>query len=310
MPCTQIDTVTHEPLTVPQAERPLLICVIDTEEEFDWNAEPSRDAVSVEHMDSLSLIQDIFDEVGLVPCYVVDYPIVSNDRSATRLEAVYRDGRCEIGAHLHPWVTPPFDECLSRANMYPGNLDAALERAKLETLTAAIEQRFSRPIAYKAGRYGVGPNTFRILDELGYELDLSYCPGFDCSDDGGPDYASTHSHPAWVGARHNILEIPTTGAFTGYLRGLGPSLFPLAQRLRAVKAQGILSRLGLLDRLMLSPEGYSSKEHIALMPVGVVAHPPSSLKKKLKNSLNLPKNCFSSAALLTYGEPFGIMLEL
>ena len=41
-------------------------------------------------------------------------------------------------------------------------------------------------------------------------------------------------------------------------------LFELAQMFRRLKAPGILSRLGAVDRLMLSPEGFTPKEHIKL----------------------------------------------
>ena len=50
----------------------------------------------------------------------------------------------KIGAHLHPWVNPPFVESVSNYNSYPGNLPGALERAKLHKLTSRIEQSFER----------------------------------------------------------------------------------------------------------------------------------------------------------------------
>ena len=45
------------------------------------------------------------------------------------------DGKCEIGAHLNPWITPPLAEELTSTNTFPGNLCAVLERAKLTELT-------------------------------------------------------------------------------------------------------------------------------------------------------------------------------
>ena len=72
-------------------------------------------------------------------------------------------GRAEVGAHLHPWVTPPAEEEVTRFNSYAGNLPLSLESSKIARLVEAIEASFGRrPIVYKAGRYGFGANTASI----------------------------------------------------------------------------------------------------------------------------------------------------
>ncbi len=250
-------------LRLPAESPPQLMVVIDTEEEFDWSAEPDRNAVGVSAMGQINRVQDIFDHYAIVPCYVIDYPVASQEDGFAPLRDIHADGRCEIGAHLHPWVNPPFDESLSRSNMYPGNLDRDLELAKLRNLRDAIEENFGfRPTIYKAGRYGLGANTAGILQELGFDIDLSFCPPVDYREDGGPDYSDTVAEPHWFGADENILEIPVTGAFVGWAGRASKSLYNLAGQLRAFKAPGILSRLSAVDRLMLSPEGFDSRDHI------------------------------------------------
>ena len=52
------------------------------------------------------------------------------------------DGRSAVGTQLHPWVNPPFDEEVTAANSFVGNLPAALEAAKLDVLTDAITPAF------------------------------------------------------------------------------------------------------------------------------------------------------------------------
>src|SRR3546814_5249321 len=90
------------------------------------------------------------------------------------------DGECTIGTHLHPWVNPPFEEAVTGPNSFAGNLPPALERAKLGVLTDTIEAAFGRrPTVYRAGRYGVGPNTAAILRDLGYRVDVSVRALFD-----------------------------------------------------------------------------------------------------------------------------------
>lgn len=249
----------------PADARPRLIVVIDTEEEFDWNAPADRNATSVDAMAHIERVQDIFDEYRIVPCYVIDYPVASTRVGYEKLRNYAADGRCEIGAHLHPWVNPPHEEEVTPRNTYPGNLPKALELAKLTHLTDQIESTFGfRPRSYKAGRYGYGPNTTDILAELGYEIDLSFCPPMDHRADGGPDYRHGSRKPAFYGPAQKLFEVPITADYVGWGPFPGP-LFALASRLKALRVPGILSRLRMLDRLMLSPEGYTSDEHIRLV---------------------------------------------
>lgn len=251
---------------------PVLVVVVDTEEEFDWSQPFDRRHVGVTHMRSIERFQSVCDEFAVRPVYVIDYPIATQPVAFEPLRAFQQAQRCEIGAHLHPWVCPPYDEVVDAHNSYPGNLERDLERRKLAALTEAIEANLgTRPRAYKAGRYGFGPNTAEILRELGFEVDLSPCPAFDLGADGGPDWSA---HPAWAAwvpeesparreSARELLSIPTSGAFVGLLGAQGRALHRFATRpaLRFLRLPGILSRLGLLERLHLSPEGYRSEHH-------------------------------------------------
>lgn len=263
---------THAPYALPAPAdrarfayetRPTLIAVVDTEEEFDWNAPFDRRNTSVEHMRDIGHLQDVFDEAGIVPLYVVDHPIATQETSLAPLREFQDGGRCDIGAHLHPWVTPPFDEEVNAHNSYPGNLPPELERAKLATLVTAIEAGFGRrPRAYKAGRYGAGAHTNRILVELGLDIDLSPCPPFDLGADGGPDWSAFPVEPFWTGPGHTILSIPNTGAYVGFVKDGAHGLYRLANS-RGIawsRAGGILARIGAVERLFLSPEGYSFQD--------------------------------------------------
>lgn len=253
-------------ITLPEEMPPQLVVVIDTEEEFDWSAEPDARANQVSAMAYIDRVQDIFNEYGVRPCYVIDYPVASQATGYALLKQFSEKGQCEIGAHLHPWVNPPQEEVLSRPNTYPGNLPESLERRKLEILRDTIKENLGvSPVAYKAGRYGFGPNTTGILQALGFNIDLSVCPPLDSRGDGGPDYRRFDAHPFWFGgAERPILELPCTGGFIGWASAAAIPLYEAALKFRQFKAPGILSRLAAVDRLMLSPEGFSSAEHIKL----------------------------------------------
>ena len=101
---------------------PRIIVMVDTEEEFDWTAPFDRAATGVEHMRRIAELQEVFDAHGVRPVYDIDYPIADQAVSIDALAPIVADGRAFIGAHLHPWVTPPFSEEVSRRNSFPGNL--------------------------------------------------------------------------------------------------------------------------------------------------------------------------------------------
>ena len=163
----------RSPVVLDEAEPPQLLVVIDTEEEFDWNKPVSRESTSVSSMNYIDRVQDIFDDYGIRPCYVIDYPIASQEQGYQGLASFHKENRCEIGAHLHPWVTPPDSEELRPENTSPGNLESSLEFEKLKNLTEVITQNLGvKPVSYKAGRYGFGNNTESILRQLGYQLSL------------------------------------------------------------------------------------------------------------------------------------------
>lgn len=254
----------REEAPTPAGLAPQLLVVLDTEEEFDWNAPFDSNATSVEAMSDLGRLQELCDEFGIRPTYVVDHPVASQETGRHLLREFIEQGRAVIGAHLHPWVSPPFEEEVTSFSSYPGNLPADLEARKLEALTATIEERFGvRPTIYKAGRYGFGPHTTATLERLGYEIDLSACPAFDFGADGGPDWSRWSAAPYWFGTRGDLLGLPTTGAFVGWLSRAGAALHRAAHRPPLVwgRAGGLLSRSGAVERLMLSPEGFEPIHH-------------------------------------------------
>src|SRR6202008_2731904 len=104
--------------------------------------------------------QQFCEGVGITPIYHMDYPVATSPTTREVLGEAIAAGRAEIGIHLHPWVSPPYEEAVNEFNSYAGNLPAALEREKFRQLHAAIEQSLGvSPQIYRAGRYGVGPNS-------------------------------------------------------------------------------------------------------------------------------------------------------
>jgi hypothetical protein len=255
------------PAVFPPEQVPLLLVVVDTEEEFDWRLPHSRDNTRVTAITAQGLAQEIFARHGIVPTYVLDYPVAKTPAAVSVLKPFADQGACLIGTHLHPWVNPPHVETVNTVNSYPGNLSPSLERAKLTTLTESIVQAFgASPVIYKAGRYGVGPATAGILVDLGYKIDVSVVPYTDFSADGGPDFSRIDFRPAWIGERGSLLEIPLSCGFCGLLKSLGPTLFPRMSGRAGMRLHlpGVLARSRLLERIRLTPEGVDLAANIRL----------------------------------------------
>lgn len=245
---------------------PRVLVLVDTEEDFDWGQPVSRANVSVKSIARLERAHKLFGQYGITPCYLIDYPIATTTQSIEVLKPWVDDGSCIIGSQLHPWVNPPFVEELSRTNSFAGNLPRQLEKAKLEALTHAIEASFNmRPRVYRAGRYGVGPNSVRTLTELGYSVDVSVRPYYDYGNEGGPNFRRILPQPYWADPERQLLELPLTSGFTGLLRGVGEGVYAAASRLGPMTA--LLSRSRLLNRVTLSPEGMPVEEVIPALKV-------------------------------------------
>jgi len=260
-----LDPAACQPAKI-DTDRPLLQVVVDTEEEFDWSQPHARANVATSAMRFQPRAHAVFDRYGLRPTYVIDYPVANRDDGFRPLLELFQAGRCDIGTHLHPWVNPPHTEAVTNRNSYPGNLPAEIEREKLRILTDRIAERFGRrPTIYKAGRYGVGPATAGTLEELGYEIDMSVLARTDLTSNEGPDFVDCDTAPYWFGKNRRLLEIPMTVGFIGFAFRHAPRLY---RRLinapgyvRRLRLTGFAARLGLFERITLTPEGIAHADH-------------------------------------------------
>ncbi len=232
---------------------PRFLVTVDTEEEFDWTAPFTRDQHGTTHVPAIDRFQRLCDEHGVKPAYLIDYPIVSDPLAIELLGGYVDSGRAEIGLQLHPWVNPPFNEEITVYNSFACNLSPQLERDKLSILHEKVTQRVGKkPDIYRAGRYGAGQQTTKILQDLGVSIDTSARSRFDYSVQGGPDYSNFPVNPYWL-SRHKLIELPVTTVFGGHLQKFGPKLF--RDVFGSDASRSILSRTGMLERIALTPEG-------------------------------------------------------
>lgn len=259
-----------------------LFITIDTEED-NWGEYIT--APSLENIYRIPRLQEVFDNHSAVPTYLINYPVASDQRSVEILKAINDSGRCEIGAHCHPWNTPPFEEERTPRNSFMHNLPAGLIRKKMDTLQAAIKKNFGlEPLCFRAGRWGFDRSVAAVLRALNYRVDSSMTPFCEWDDsDGGPVFGlksngmfflNEDNYPGFgrgkkMEARNNdadLLEVPPT---IGFLQ----PYFAVADLLRAAarlnifipfRAQGILEKLGIMNFRWLSPENSFAEDMIKL----------------------------------------------
>jgi hypothetical protein len=124
-------------------------------------------------------LHPLFRRFGAKPTYLLSPELLRDSQCIEHLAAL--EG-CELGTHLHGELAEPgaFEPEVTRAvqREYPPEV----ERAKLVWLTEAFRNAFDRPArSFRAGRFGIGPHTVPILEELGYAAESSITPHVDWS---------------------------------------------------------------------------------------------------------------------------------
>ena len=75
----------RRPARLPPDHPPVLLVVVDTEEEFDWAGGFSREHTSVTAMSSVDRAQSVAEEFDITPTYVVDYPVANQPEGSEPL---------------------------------------------------------------------------------------------------------------------------------------------------------------------------------------------------------------------------------
>lgn len=250
----------------------IVVVSLDTEED-NWT--PARHGVTTENLRELPRLARALARLGARPTYFTTYQVAIAPRAADALRDACALGAAEIGAHLHPWNTPPLDEPVTPRNSMLNNLPDALQLAKLERLTAALRAAFGRaPDVFRAGRYGLGPGTVAALARCDYRVDSSVSPFTDLRTmDEGPDFVGAPLAPYWLAPGRDVRTPAPDGAVLEIPVSAAPSRRPfpfwhgvrraLAARPRLHLA-GIASRLGLVRNLTLSPETTSVRDMLTL----------------------------------------------
>ena len=154
-----------------------LVISIDVEEEGLFSGKYARTPLGVSNVAQLPRLEFIPREFGYPLTLLVTYPVV-RDPAALAVLKYWRDHYgTEIGAHLHPWNTPPFPEFTEPEPAPSERIPLAVLRAKLANLVAAIHDSLGvAPRSFRMGRFDWGPKIMSLLPEMGLKVDSSIVP--------------------------------------------------------------------------------------------------------------------------------------
>jgi len=249
------------------------VVTIDTEED-DWGGF-DRTAYGVENIKRIPRLQHLFDEFGVTPTYLVTYPLLDHPEAARILDEVQRRCKCEIGMHCHPWNTPPILEERNAFNSMICNLPEELQKRKLERLYRKLKQTLgTKPVCFRAGRWGYGGKAALALEELGCLVDSSVSPWMNWSGVHGPDFSGMTPKPYRFQPPEirtprpdgSMIEVPATIDFLRGGAGLCRVMTRFLQRRlpRLLHVEGVFRRLGIFQKVWLSPETADVPEMQAL----------------------------------------------
>ena len=177
------------------------IITIDTEGDNIWKRVTTQNGmrnIAVENAKYIERFQRLCDKYGFIPTYLVNYEMASAESFVSLAKDWVREGKCEIGMHMHAWNTPPiYDLPFNRKghNPFAGEYPRKILFQKMQVMTEVLEKTFGvRPISHRGGRWYIDAWYIEALRQLGYIVDCSVTPGVSWSNAiGNTRYGSDYS---------------------------------------------------------------------------------------------------------------------
>jgi hypothetical protein len=207
-----------------------VVITVDVEEEGLFSGRYEREPAGVKNIRQLDRLEFISREFGLPLTLLPTYPVVRNSTCRDILARWQGEYHAEIGAHLHPWNTPPFQDLPFAEPVRSDCLPFPLLRAKFDTLLSALNDHMQiRPRAFRMGRFDLGDQVLALLPEYGFWVDSSVVP-LRCAV-GEPDHFLAPSDPFLIHADahtgfNRLLEVPLTQV--SVCPALSRALYPFA----------------------------------------------------------------------------------
>lgn len=82
------------------------LITVDTEGDNLWQWKPGE-KITTENSLFIPRFQELCEKYGLIPTYLTNYEMACDDRWVEYARKKEKDGKCEIGMHIHAWNSPP-----------------------------------------------------------------------------------------------------------------------------------------------------------------------------------------------------------
>jgi peptidoglycan/xylan/chitin deacetylase (PgdA/CDA1 family) len=210
-----------------------LVITVDVEEEGLWSGTYAAHPDPPRSLPRLNALAASLAAAGARISCLVTYSAASVRGAEKMFRELVQAGH-EVGSHLHPWSTPPFEAAPAQTNAE--SLDLDLLQRKMECLDAVVARVCgSKPVSFRGGRFHCGGKTLNVLKRLGYRVDSSVVPWY--TRPGGPDY--------WGVAETPYLIDGKAGATDGATRILEVPLSVRWQRLKSLRPLALQAPVGL-----------------------------------------------------------------
>jgi hypothetical protein len=250
----------------------VFILTVDTEEEWDWDGPLPDKNCSVENLIQIPAFQYFCQKREIRPTYFVDYAAAEGAIKNKTFENALQQNACELGAHLHPWVNPPYFDKPNETNSHVINLPLEQVEAKLDALVSLFVTEFDyQPTSFRTGRWGVSESIMHQLWLRGFTVDSSVYPFyanefFSCHGSPIGPYWPDANHVLRAGHQRNIMEIQASVGFNRKNFSLANAILNVAEStpLKHFKAVSMLWHSTLLRKIYMSPEVSVPKDMIDL----------------------------------------------
>lgn len=184
-----------------------VVITIDVEEEGLFSGRYPRIAPGVANVPRLGMLEWLTRDYGLPLTLLADYPVVRDAKGAESLLHLHEGCGAEIGAHLHPWNTPPFEDGHDPLDSSSMSFEALC--AKLAVLKRAVAEGTGvTPVSFRMGRWDYSPAVGRALISEGFKVDASIVPLKPTP--AGDAWFGAPPDPFWADGPGGMLEVPLT----------------------------------------------------------------------------------------------------
>lgn len=190
---------------------------IDTEGDNLWDR---PDQINTTNAFGIERFQNFCDNFGFKPIYLVNYEMLNSSIFVKSVSDALKENKCEIGAHIHAWNSPPIitltDNDTKNLPYLIDYSDEIMEQ-KIAYLTSQLENIFEQQIiSHRAGRWAVNDKYLKLLHKYGYKVDCSVTPFIDWRFSmgnphgaGGADYREFPENPYYpLEGINDFIEIP------------------------------------------------------------------------------------------------------